>query len=285
MKLSLYTFVKDGLRLDYHVVPMLKYHANLFDEIVVVEGYSTDGTYDAICDIDTKIHIVRKDLGPKLDNSWMANAKDDARKLCTGDWCVMLDCDEFMPEWEFERMRVDLSKCDDVVRPVTMLHFYGSYKTHMLPMYSHYGFRVHRNFDDFEVWGDGMNVRQRDVPLPAFDQQLAFKCHHFGEVRWPARLREKWRAQGRMYKAIRSRDWMPSFLFDLFPHRWCHPDHIPNLRIYEGPYIPPVLDDPNEFVRDDFEVYRWARALQGEGRLHSTQSECGACLQQHEVVS
>jgi len=40
MKLSLYTFVKNGLYLDFHVVAMLRHHLLLADEIIVGEGYN-----------------------------------------------------------------------------------------------------------------------------------------------------------------------------------------------------------------------------------------------------
>jgi len=260
MKISLYTFVKDGLRLDYHVEAMLRYHARQFEEIVVVEGYSTDGTYEAICDIDPRIRIIRHDLGPKLDNSWMANAKDLARQACTGDWCILLDCDEFLPEWEFERLLPILETTGDDIIPVRPLHFYGNYRVHQLPRYALYGFRIHRNLPDVEVWGDGMNVRRRGVPLDEFRPERAFDIHHFGEVRRPARLREKWRAQSRMYHSIGKRDWLPSFLFDVFPHRWCKPEILSQLRIYNGPYISAVRENPDEFVRDGFRTYHWAVA-------------------------
>ena len=39
MKLSLYTFVRNGLRYDFHVVEMLKHHLPLVDELIVNEGY------------------------------------------------------------------------------------------------------------------------------------------------------------------------------------------------------------------------------------------------------
>ena len=59
MLLSVYTYVKNGLHYDFHVVEMLKHHLPLADEIVVNEGYSTDGTYEAIASLDSKIRITR----------------------------------------------------------------------------------------------------------------------------------------------------------------------------------------------------------------------------------
>jgi hypothetical protein len=57
MKLSLYTGVKDGLFYDFHVEAMLRHHLPLADQIVVNEGFSTDGTFEAISQIDSKIQI------------------------------------------------------------------------------------------------------------------------------------------------------------------------------------------------------------------------------------
>jgi glycosyltransferase involved in cell wall biosynthesis len=258
MKLSLYTFVKDGLRLDYHTTAMLRYHAKLFDEIVVAEGYSTDGTYEAIRDIDPKIRIIRSDLGSSLSNDWYVRGKDLARGECTGDWCVMVDSDEFLPEWEFVRLRQTLATTSETILPFRFLHFYGNYRVHLLTSNAPFGRRVHRNLPDMEVWGDGMNVRQRGVELTRPNLDGAFLCHHFGEVRRPARLREKWRAQGRRYHGVAKRDWLPSLAFDLLPHRWCRDSMLPRIRIYNGPYVSAVQEDPAEFVRDNFKVYYWA---------------------------
>jgi hypothetical protein len=48
MRLSIYTFVKDGLFLDFHVVAKLRHHLSLADEIVGNEGYGKDSTFEAI---------------------------------------------------------------------------------------------------------------------------------------------------------------------------------------------------------------------------------------------
>jgi glycosyltransferase involved in cell wall biosynthesis len=284
VRVSLYTFVKDGIRLDYHIEAMLRYHARLFDEIVVVEGYSTDGTYEAIRDIDPKIKIIRKELGRQneLGVSWTANAKDAARRACTGDWCVLLDSDEFIPEWELERLRNTIESTDKVMFPVQPLHFYANYKVHQIPAYAIFGYRIHRNLPDVEVWGDGMNVRIRGAEWQPYRAEDAFEIHHFGEVRHAARLREKWRAQGRRHKKVTRADWMPSFLFDWFPHQWCKPGLEPLLRIYDGPYIDAVLEDPEEFVRDDFRVYDWVRKYQAGGKSVECPAEPGTCAQEAE---
>jgi hypothetical protein len=257
MKLSLYTFVKDGLRYDYHVVAMLRYHARLFDEIVVVEGFSSDGTFEAISGIDPKIRIIRCDLGAAAGISWYAKAKDRARKECTGEWCVLLDCDEFLPEWEAHRLRSVLEETTEHLFPLRFFHFYGNYKVYQRTTHAVFGYRIHRNLETVEVWGDGSDVRIRGVELapPAIDR--AFDCHHFGEVRHAAQLREKWRAQARRHQGITHRDWLPRVAFKIFPHKWCDPEITPRLQTYEGPFISAVRENPQEFVRDNFQVYRW----------------------------
>ena len=87
-----------------------------------------------------------------------------------------------------------------------------------------------------------------------------FTCHHFGCVRNPARLREKWRnMRGRLYNAEQPRFRLPSFLFNLFPHDWADPDYLPYLRVYDGPYVKAVRDNPAEFVRDGLKLYKYLK--------------------------
>ena len=260
MKLSIYTFVKDGLYYDFHVVAMLRQHLPLADEIIVNEGHSTDGTFEAISSLDPKIRVHRFEWDRADPNAWHRQFKNQARELCTGDWCILLDCDEFIPEWEFARLRTFLERTEHLIVPVHFLHFYGNYRVVLgraRPTVPTTGLRIHRNLPEIEVWGDGANVRRRDHP----DDRTCvaaetFDVHHFGSVRQPARLRQKWRTQARQHKSGDARwDRTPSFLFDLFPHRWSDEDFMQYLEVYEGPYIQVVRDDPSEFVRDDFWLY------------------------------
>jgi glycosyltransferase involved in cell wall biosynthesis len=260
VKISIYTFVKDGLFYDFHVAAMLRHHLPLADEIVVNEGFSTDGTFEAILGIDPKVKIHRSRWDQSNPDTWHRDFKNRARELCTGDWCILLDCDEFIPEWEFDRLRSYLAAAETSIVPVKFVHFYGNYKVYLatlpqiIPLT---GMRIHRNIPEIEVWGDGANVRFRDREYDASTvAQSAFDVHHFGTVRNPARLRQKWRTQARQHDARNPRwDKVPSLVFNMFPHQWKDPDFLDKLAIYDPPYIKAVRDDPAEFTRDDFWLY------------------------------
>lgn len=264
MKLSVYTFVKDGMFLDLHVVQMLKHHLPFADEIVVNEGYSSDDTYEQIRDLDPKIRVVRNHWDRSDPQSWSRKFKDQTRKLCTGDWCILLDCDEFIPEWNFDTIRAKLEDTNDVILPMKYVHFYGNYQVYMSrpdrhgwPVLKH---SIHRNRDDLIVWGDGSNVGFADKSKEqGIAEEALCEVHHFGYVRHPARLRQKWRAQNMRnqhgVEGARPRwDKTPGFVFDLMPHKWGDPDFLGDLAIYEGEPIQAVKEDPDEFVRDQFQL-------------------------------
>ena len=264
MRLSIYTFVKNGLYQDYHVVDMLRHHLPLADEIIVNEGYSTDGTYERISRIDPKIKIFRSHWGQASSFDWFLTFKNDARLACTGDWCILLDCDEFIPEWEFGRLRAYLEQTTAVLVPLKLLNFYGNYKVyHGTPEKVNWTarmVRIHRNLPEVEIWGDGANVRWRGEKAEEACSAEEFACHHFGFVRSAARLREKWRnLQGNLHNSRRKWFRIPSFVFNWFPHKWADPQFLPDLEVYEGPYIQAVRDNPDEFVRDGLSLYKLLR--------------------------
>jgi hypothetical protein len=151
-------------------------------------------------------------------------------------------------------------------------HFYANYRvcqdTSNRVMPPTYNCRIHRNRADIEVWGDASTVRLASRDESAVDQDVVFDVHHFGEVRNPARLREKWHEQYRRNTQNRWRS-IPGFAFNLLPHRWLDKDLLPHLRIYDGPVMRCVRENPDEFVRDSFTVYehlRQTRALTASGR-------------------
>jgi hypothetical protein len=260
MLLSVYTSVRNGLYYDFHIVEMLKHHLPLADEIIVHEGYSTDGTFEAIHHIHPKIRIVRtKWEKPSASYSWYVGHKEVARQQCRGAWCLHLDADEFVPEWEFDALRNYIATCEEMMIPLKIIDFYGNYKVKVINPICSRKMALHRNSSEIEFWGDGAHVRIKGQPFVWPEDEPRFTIHHFGSVRHPARLREKWHVQGRMYgKGRKIR--IPGFVFNFLPYNWKDPDFVENLEVYEGPYIKAVRDNPNEFVRDNFQMYEFLKS-------------------------
>ncbi|HEX5271085.1 MAG TPA: glycosyltransferase family 2 protein [Gemmataceae bacterium] len=290
MLLSIYTSVRNGLFFDYHVIDMLKHHLPLADEIVVNDGFSTDGTYERASALDPKIKVFRSDWGKPTGLSWLTRFKNDARARCGGRWCINLDCDEFIPEWEFEPLRALLGQSAAVIHPLRMINFYGNYKVfHGRPAevpWPDVKFNVHRNRPDVEVYGDGSNVRLKDDPAGGRERKVEFSCHHFGFVRHPARLRQKWRnVLAGLYRTKGGglKGWLkfPAFLFNWFPHDWADPQFLGDLELYEGPFVRAVRENPAEFVRDDFALYRRLKAGADSSFRETTNRERGAVQPPH----
>lgn len=267
MKLSIYTGVYNGLRLDFPIEEMLAHHLPLADEIIVNEGHSDDGTFERISHIGSKIRIIRNAWDRSDPSAWHRRFGETARRACTGDWCVKLDCDEFIPEWEFERLRNLLEHTKGTVLPVKFVHFYANYRVvNAHPEKSRwpaFGYRIHRNIEGIEVVGDGAQIREVGSELPPVGDEW-IECHHFGAVRHPARLRQKWRNDSLMKRKRPRFDWVPGFLFDLFPHNWLDEDFVGDLAIYEGPHIAAVRQHPERFTRDGMSVYKALLSASGQ---------------------
>jgi glycosyltransferase involved in cell wall biosynthesis len=254
MKISLYTAVKNGIANDFHVVAMLRHHAPLVDEIIVNEGYSTDGTYEQIRDLGANIKVFRTHWGEARDINWYVSFKEEARKRCTGDWCILLDCDEFIPEWEFPKLREELSHAKEMLLSARFINFYGDYRVfHGAPESVNWPGRkmvIHRNDPRIQIWGDGSNVRVNGQEFSWGESEPIISVHHFGMVRDPGILRYKWWMQGRTFKGRGGVLRPPRFLFKLFPHNWMDEQFFERLEIYDGPLIGAVRAEPSEFVRD-----------------------------------
>ncbi|MCS6864966.1 MAG: glycosyltransferase family 2 protein [Gemmataceae bacterium] len=265
MKISIYTCARNALYNDYHFLHMLRHHLPLADEIVVHEGFSTDGTYEAIANLDPKVRIIRSDWDRYPGMDFINHAKDEARRHCTGDWCILLDADEFIPEWSFEKLRHAMATTNRLTLAMTVTNFYGNYRVYVAEparfRWPWLKVNIHRNIPEIEMaGGDASSVKAAGEEL-VMDPHLAVcELHHFGYVRKPARLRQAWRnMRGRLYNAPPPRLRLPGWLFDLFPHNWLDPDIIPALALYTGAYMQTVLADPGEFIRDRMLLYHFLR--------------------------
>jgi len=108
-----------------------------------------------------KLKVHRFEWDHSDASKWLSRFKNQARELCTSDWCINIDIDEFIPEWEFENIRRYISTSTQYMIPFRYLNFYGNYKVNIQPSQARMKWKMvmHRNRPDIEVWGDGANAR------------------------------------------------------------------------------------------------------------------------------
>ena len=136
MKVSGFTFLKNGVKLGYPFVQSIKSALPLVDEFVIALGPCDDDTEAQINAIgDSKIRIIH--------TQWCENMRDRgyiygqqkmiAQFNCTGDWCLYIEGDEVLHQDEIESIRSRLLKYKDVDEVEAMFfdffHFYGDTNT------------------------------------------------------------------------------------------------------------------------------------------------------------
>lgn len=109
-KLSGYTTTKDCISQDYPFEECIRSMLGFCDEVVVVDGGSTDGTWEkltemAAADKRIVIHQQKRDWSHPRFAVFDGAQKALARSLCTGMFCWQQDSDEIVHETDYEKVR------------------------------------------------------------------------------------------------------------------------------------------------------------------------------------
>lgn len=138
MKVSAFTFIKNGEILGYPFVESIKSILPIVDEFVVNVGQSEDDTLKIIQAIDSpKIRII--------ESHWNNNMKDRgyvygqqkmiAQFNCTGDWAFYLEGDEVVHEDDLEKIYACMKKYKDDADVEAIVfdyyHFYGNANSYL----------------------------------------------------------------------------------------------------------------------------------------------------------
>src|SRR5450432_1171736 len=136
MKISGFTFIRNGNSLGYPFVPAIRSLLPLCDEIIVNVPRSTDDTLASVKAIgDPKIKIIETewDDNARTDGLVLLHHTNLAQERCAGDWCVYIQGEEVLHEDTIPAMRRAMER--DLENPavqglvVDYTHFYGSYQT------------------------------------------------------------------------------------------------------------------------------------------------------------
>jgi len=141
MKISGFTFLRNGEMLGYPFVQSIRSVLPLVDEFVVALGPCRDRSREMLLSIgDPKIRIIDTTWNEKMRSDVSIQGfvygqqKSIALFNCTGDWAFYLEGDEIIHEEDLPKIRASMEKYldDDEVEALIFdyIHFYGNPNTY-----------------------------------------------------------------------------------------------------------------------------------------------------------
>jgi hypothetical protein len=140
MKVSGFTFLRNGQKLGYPFVPSIRSILPLVDEFVIALGPCDDDTEKMVREIgDPKIRIIPTTWNERIRSDYSVKGfvygqqKSIALFNCTGDWAFYLEADEVLHEQDLPKIlaAMENSLNDERVEALAFdyLHFYGNKNT------------------------------------------------------------------------------------------------------------------------------------------------------------
>jgi|TARA_B110000483_G_C18123443_1_gene514656 hypothetical protein len=133
MKVSAFTFIKNGQILGYPFIQSIQSILPIVDEFVINVGESEDNTLDLIKSIsDKKIRVIQSKWNDKMkDRGYVyGQQKMIAQFSCTGDWLFYIEGDEVYHESDLDEIRGSMELYKDNLEVEALVfdffHFYGN---------------------------------------------------------------------------------------------------------------------------------------------------------------
>jgi glycosyltransferase involved in cell wall biosynthesis len=141
MKVSGFTFLRNGQKLGYPFVESIRSILPIVDEFVIALGPCDDDTEKLVREIgDRKILVIPTQWNERIQPDYSVNGfvygqqKSIALFNCTGDWAFYLEADEVLHENELPKIRAAMERHLGEARVEALafdyLHFYGNSNTY-----------------------------------------------------------------------------------------------------------------------------------------------------------
>lgn len=211
MKISGFSFVRNGISLYYPVIEAIKSILPIVDEFIISVGKGTDDTREQIQKInDPKVKIIDTVWEEKYFKKGIINSiqTDIAMKECSGDWLFYLQADEVVHEKYLDKI---VKRCEELETNKNIegllfryKHFWGDYK-HYHTGHGWYPneIRIVRNLQKIHSWQSAQsfrkfeyydNPRQEDGHTKLNVAEVDAEIYHYGWVRPPHLMQNKKRA-------------------------------------------------------------------------------------------
>lgn len=221
MRISGFTFLRNGAKLHYPIIESIRSALPLVDEFVIALGDS-DADDDTRMKVEalgsSKIKIVDTvwDLAKFPNGTEYAHQTDLAKEHCTGDWLLYLQGDEVLHEDDYDALRTSCERWLHETRVDAMLfdylHFWGDYG-HVQDSHRWYKqeMRVVRNDPTIHSLRDAQSFRRfRDFDGVSYGDKTGSeklvavhsgaRIFHYGWVRPPQSMQTKVNAFSRHHR-------------------------------------------------------------------------------------
>ena len=132
MKVSGFTFIRDGVRLGYPFVESIRSVLPLCDEFIVACGESDDGTLEELRAMnEPKLRVLSTTWNERIRSFGFVYSQQKmiAQFNCSGDWAFYLEGDEIIHDEDIDRLRdallYYLDKPEVEVLAFDYFHFHG----------------------------------------------------------------------------------------------------------------------------------------------------------------
>ena len=208
MKLSGFSYIRNGLELGYPFLESFKSALPVCDEFIIAVGDSSDGTREAIEALNSpKIKIIDTvwDMALRKDGKIFAQQTNIALDNVTGDWALHIQADEVLHEKDTPKIRRAIEEADadervdGFIQP--FLHFWGNYHYIRNSRRVHrYEVRIFRNrglirsfrdsqgfrkYSSIEAYKAGENGKKLAV------KKLEVPVYHYNAVRPVSQMKKK----------------------------------------------------------------------------------------------
>ncbi len=210
MKISCFTFIRNGTLLGYPFIESIVSALPLCDEFVIAVGDSEDDTLERIQALQSdKIVIIQTHWNESMQDRGFVYAQQKmiAHYNCTGDWAFYLEGDEVLHEQDLPKIRLAMEQSfhNPEVEALAFdyYHFFGSPKWLAIsPAWYRQECRIIRN--TIRVWApDGLyfvvmtkNKQGRHPKAKLVNAPI----YHYGHVRSIAAMREKNKRVGKYWQ-------------------------------------------------------------------------------------
>jgi hypothetical protein len=133
MKVSAFTFIKNGQILGYPFIQSIKSVLSIVDEFVINVGKSEDDTLDLVKSISSpKIRVIESNWNDSMQDRGFVYGQQKmiAQYNCTGDWAFYIECDEIYHERDLFKIKASMEACLDDSKIEALVfdfyHFYGN---------------------------------------------------------------------------------------------------------------------------------------------------------------